>query len=604
VLPTDGPAAARARFRHVARLKDTSSMPAATAEVSTIMRGLRAADSGSSRFELVRVRDQLVAPVKPALLLLTVAVGVVLLIACVNVASLLLARTAARHREIAVRLALGATRVRLIRQLLTESLILALAGGAASVGLALGGVLLLRTFGAGLPRRDLYLGSGVSIPRLDEVGLDFRVLAFTMAVSLLAAVLFGLGPAIRQSQSDRTDGLREGRRSGIQPLLVVAEIAMALTLLIGGGLLIRSFVTLSQVNPGYDPANLTWFQVFPPRERSSGVPLTAFAEDLVGRLRSLPGVRSAGYAVQIPTGNLLRQTSVRTTPEPPSPSDAPQQGADARIVSTDFIRTMQIRIIAGRGFDERDGAGRPRVILINQTLARSGIVGERPIGTRIYALGEEPWEIVGIVEDVHQFGLDRAPASQVFIDFRQQPGLSTNGLYVAVRTDGTSDAVAAGIRPIVRQLDPAATVDAVATMEQLVSNSISRPRLYAVLLGIFAAVAVTLAVIGIYGVIAYSVAQRTREIGIRMALGAQRVEVMGLVLRQTIPLIAIGMALGLAGAAGVTRYLEGMLFGLTPLDPSTFIGVPLLFGVVATIAAYVPARRATKVDPMVALRCE
>ncbi len=265
---------------------------------------------------------------------------------------------------------------------------------------------------------------------------------------------------------------------------------------------------------------------------------------------------------------------------------------------------MQIRVVAGRGFEESDGASRPRVILINQTLARSGIVGERPIGMRIYALGEEPWEIVGIVEDVHQFGLDRAPASQVFIDFRQQPGLSTNGLYVAVRTDGETNKAIVSVPAIVRQLDPSATVDNVATMEQLVSKTISRPRLYAVLLGIFAAVAATLAVIGMYGVLAYSVAQRTREIGIRLALGAQRAQVMGFVLSQSVPLMALGMVLGLAGAAGLTRYLEGMLFGLTALDPSTFIAVSLLFAVVATIAAYMPARRATSVDPMVVLRCE
>jgi predicted permease len=612
VVPTDGPAA-RQRFRHVARLKDTSSIATATAEVSTIMRGLRTTDSTSSRFEIVRVQDQLVAPVKPALLVLTVAVSVVLLIACVNVANLLLARTAARQREIAVRLALGASRVRLLRQLLTESLMLALAGGTASMGMALGGVRILRTLGTALPRRDLYLGSGVSIPRLDEVGVDLRVLAFTMGVSIVAALLFGLAPAIRQSRSEHGNALREGigsarggfnlfGRGRMPSWLVVAEIAMAVTLLVGGGLLIRSFAKLSHVDPGYDPINLAWFQVFPPRERSTGVALTTFSQTVVERLQSVPSVRSASYAVQLPTGNLLRETSARTTPDPPRSSDPPR-GADVRIVSQDFIRTMGIRVIAGRGFEESDHADAPRVILINQALARSGVIGESPLGTRIYAIGREPWEIVGIVEDVHQFGLDRAPASQVFIDFRQQPGLSSNGLYVAVRTDRPI-ALMASLRAIVRQLDPSATVDSVGTMEQLLSNSISRPRLYAMLLGIFAGIALLLAAIGIYGVIAYGVARRSRELGIRIALGAQGVHVIGLVLRQGMALTILGLVFGMAGAAAVTRYLEGMLFGLTPLDSSTFVTVAVLFAMVATLAGFVPARRATKVDPMVVLRSE
>jgi predicted permease len=300
-------------------------------------------------------------------------------------------------------------------------------------------------------------------------------------------------------------------------------------------------------------------------------------------------------------------------PAPP-PFDGRQlpESPDTRVVSRDFLNVMGVRIIAGRGFADSDGAGRPQVMLINQTLARSGFLGENPIGRSIYALGRAPWEIVGIVEDVRQFDLDQDPDPQVFIDYRQEPPPPPQfagqgpppAPYFAVRTNGEPLALAASMRSLVRELEPQATVDNIATMEQLVSNSISRPRMYAVLLGIFAGVAVALTAIGIYGVMAYSVAQRIREIGIRMALGAQRADVMGLVLGQSAVLTALGIFLGLTGAAALSRYLDKMLFGLKPLDPATFIAVSLFFGVVATLASYVPARRATKVDPLVALRCE
>jgi putative ABC transport system permease protein len=431
----------------VARLKDGVSLQAATAEVGAILQQLRAKrpatdGPGGPRFsgyELVGLQDLLVAPVRPALLVLAGAVGLVLLIACVNVANLLLARTAGRRREMAVRLALGAGRGRLIRQALTESLLLALIGGGAGIGLAHGGVRLLQTLGTGLARRDV--GLGVGLPRLDEIGMDASVLAFTLGTSILTGVLFGLAPAIRQSPTAPMDMLREATGSGtsgfnllrhhrMQGLLVVAEIAMTMIVFVGGGLLIHSVVNLSQV-------------------------------------------------------------------------------PDLRVVSREFLKAMGVRLVAGRGFGENDAAGQAQVMLINQTLARSGFLGQHPIGRQIYAKGPAPWQIVGIVEDVRQFG-----------------------------------------------------------------------------------------------VMAYSVAQRIREIGIRMALGAQRADVITLVLGQSLVLTAVGVVLGIAGALGVTRYLDNMLFGLTPFDPSTFITVSLMFGSVATLAAFVPARRATTVDPLVALRCE
>jgi predicted permease len=589
----------------IARLAESSNADAAAAEVGAILTQVRSARSDAQpgtkpRIELIQLREELVAPIRPALLVLAAAVGLVLLIACTNVASLLLARTSAREQEIAVRVAIGAGRGRLVRQALTESLTLALAGGLAGSALAVGLVRLLRVLGDILPRRDLYTGSGLSIPRLEEVGVDATAFAFTVGVSILTGVLFGVAPAIRQSRADSARMLRPGPvTTRLHSVFVVGELAMAMMLLAGAGLLVHSFMRLSSVDPGYDAASVAWHQAFLPRERTA-VQVAAFAEELTTRLRSLPGVQAVGYAPQILTGNLLRQTSLRTTPAPPE--RPPAVAVDARVVSREFLRAIGVSVVQGRGFGEGDTAGQPRVMLINRTLARSGGITGNPIGQRFYAIGDQPWEIVGIVEDVRQFGLDREPGPQLFIDFRQLPGPGLNGLFFVVRTDGTTTASAAAVRRLAGQLDPLAAVSPVATMEQLLSNTMSRRWLYAVLLGIFALVAVTLAAIGLYGTMSYAVTQRTREIGVRMALGAQRHAVLGLVLRESLVIAAAGMAAGLAGAFALTRYLSGMLFGLTPLDPATFVAVVVLFSIVAALASYLPARRATRVDPLVALR--
>ena len=623
----------------IARLKDGVSIEAATAEVSRLVPQVRATREGTSAsaprgpagYELVRLQDLLVSPVRPALMVLTVAVGFVLLIACVNVANLLLARTASRRREIAVRIALGAGRGRLLAQTLTESLLLAVAGGIGGTALAYGGVRLLQMLGAALPRRDI--GPGVGLPRLDEIAIDARVLMFTLAVSIATGIAFGVMPALRRAGPNPMQALREGggtagagfnllRARRGQGLLVVAEIAMATMLFLGGGLLIRSLANLSNVDPGYDATHLLTAQVSMTGRQSSAAQLTTFADDVVDRLRQVPRVRGVAYARQLPMVRFGQIALLRTTPAMPQPMPTlPPPGArrpadmpDVRVVSRDFLRVMGIRIVAGRGFGDQDSAGRPQVLLINRTLARSGILGDNPIGKQIYALlvGQMPWEVVGVVDDVHQFDLDREPDPQIFIDYRQEPpppvprlaGSPPPAPYFAVRTDGSPMPVAADLRRIVQEIEPQAAVDNVATMEQIVANSLARPRLYAVLLGIFAGVAVALTAIGIYGVMAYSVAQRTREIGIRMALGAYRHDVMRLVLAQSVAVTAIGIIAGVAAAAALSRYLRGLLFGLTPLDPSTFVGVAVTFAAIAVAAAYVPARRATNVDPLVALRCE
>jgi putative ABC transport system permease protein len=575
----------------------------------------------STRFEVAGLVDLVVAPVKAQLVAITAAVGLVLLIACVNVANLLLARSSARQREMAVRLALGAGRGRLVRQVLTESLLLAGVGGVAGLMLALGGIALFRSLAANLPRRDLVPGLG--LPRVEEVAIDGSVLAFTVTASVLTGIIFGLLPAIRQSGPQPADTLRRGtasaasgfnlrRGSRVQGVLVMAETAMAMTLLVGGGLLIQSFVKLSQVNPGYDPKHVLTFQLSLPPGRPDAH-LRTLADGLVERLQSQPQVRAIGYAESLPMTRVSRRLErLRTTPGIQGPRRPPggpitPDNPDTRFVSRNFLAAMGTPLITGRAFDDNDRAGRPQVMLINRTLARSALMGDNPIGRQFYALGPNPWEIVGIVDDVPQESLADAPAPQIFIDYRQVPETERHagiGMYFSIRTDGEPASVAATLRSIVPQLDPQAMLENVAPMTQLVSHSMSRQRLFAVLLGIFAAVAVALAATGIYGVMTYAVTQRTREIGIRMALGAGRLRVMRLVLGQSAAVTLAGIVLGLAGAAALTRYLDSLLFGLTARDPATFAGVGLLFGMIATAAALLPARRATRVDPIVALRFE
>jgi predicted permease len=601
----------------IARLASGVSPENAAAEIGRIHAALRGAPANPSarpRFELIRLQDQLTAPVRPALIVLTIAVGIVLLIACANVANLLLARTVSRQREMAVRAAIGASRGRLVRQMLTESAVLAGFGGVAGVMLAYWGVRLFQGLGATLGRVDI--GDASAFPRLEEIGLDWTVLAYALALSIVTGAIFGIAPALRHSRQ-RGESLREGAvspPSNLKDALVVAEMALATLLLAGGGLLVNSFVKLATIDPGFDPAHVLTFQV-----AMSGIHRAdeqrPFAEALVERLRVMPGVQSVAYARQLPMVQLqdsltltIRRNGVDETPNPAA-------GVDVRFVSRDYLKTMGIPIVAGRGFTEQDDAGSPGVVVINEALARRDFAGANPIGDFVVvgpAGHRVPFEIVGVAGDVRQRGLDRAAGSQCFMDIRQvptdpayrMPPLFPVGAYYTVRTRAETAAVVDGVRAVARQLDPNATVDRIATMEQIVSDSVTRPRMYAVLVAIFSGVAVALAAIGLYGVVAYSVSQRTREIGVRMALGARRAEVVRLVLRQSTVLVAIGLVCGLAGAAALTRYLEGLLFGLTPLDLSTFVVVALAFSAVATLAGYVPARRAAAVDPMVALRCE
>jgi putative ABC transport system permease protein len=630
-IPLGGAASRSERFTRAtitARVKDDVSIEAATEETARILTELRPArttpapDSSAPRFALVPIQEQLVAPIRPALRVLTVAVALVLLIACANVANLLLARAATRQSEFAVRRAIGASASRLFRQALTESSALALAGGALGVAMAVGAIRLMQTIGVSLPRRDLT--AGVSVPRLQEVALDGWVLLFAVVLSLVTGVVFGLAPAARQALTSPMDTLRADaasapgfnlfRRYRMQAILIVAQVAAAMTLLVGGGLLAVSFAKLLTVSRGYEPSGVLTFQVASPKHAYR---LGNFAEELVDRIRALPGVQAVGYAGALPMIQTVGSVFLRTSPRDRSDA-SPVASLDARLaadrpnpryVSPEFLRVMGTRVIAGRGFDEKDTAGQPLVLLINETLARSGILGEQPIGRQVYVIGPKPWEVIGIVEDTRDLGLELEPNPQVFMTFHQLPGaLGPDGVqepYFAVRTAGKDpgpDLVAA-IRRILNASDPDAMLDNVASMEQLVSNSISRRRMYTVVLGGLAGSALALAAVGIYGVIAYSVGQRAREIGIRIALGADRVQILRLVLGQTLALVVLGGVLGTGGAAVVTRYLEGMLFGVRPLDPTTFIGIWIVFGCLAAAAAVVPALNALRIDPIQSIRC-
>ena len=571
-------------------------------------------------FELVSVEDRLTQRVGPALIVLAAAAGLVLLIACANVANLLIAHAAAREREVSTRLFLGAGRGRLLRQSLTESLTLAALGGGGGIGLAHVGVRLLPALAASSPRRDL--DAAVILPRLDEVGIDVSVLSFALAVSVLTGLLSGAVPALRGTRPGSAKLLRQGGGSTVsgfdvrrghraQGLLVAFEIGLALVLSIGSGLLMRSFVELVSVDPGYDAEGIVTFQL----ELPAGRNLADVSETLAGRVQSLPGVLGAAYTRHLPLARARSLVPLRTTPglptEPAPPPAAPgavnpPEWPDTRHVSRDYLEVMGIDVVAGRGFDAGDTAGR-QSLLINETLERSGLLGPDPVGRQVYALGILPWEVAGVIEDVHQSGLDHEPGPQVFMDLRQLPDAAvlTGAMYFVVRVgEADPSSLIPAIRRIVQQLDAGAAVDHVATMDRLLAESTARPRLYAVLLAVFSALAIGLAAVGIYGVVAYAAARRTREIGIRSALGARRAEVIRLVLGQSAAFILLGVVLGLVGSAAVMPYLRGLLFGLAPLDARTFVSVSIALTGIAALASFLPARRAARADPLTAIRYE
>jgi putative ABC transport system permease protein len=559
------------------------------------------------------LRDRIVARVRPSLFVLLGAVGFVLLIACANVANLQLARAAAREKEIAIRAALGAGRGAILRQLLTESMILALAGGIAGLLLAELGLRLI----IGLAPND--------IPRLAEAAVDGRVLSFTLLASILSGVLFGLAPSVRASSSNLQSALREGGRSSAgttgrrsRNVLVVGEVALSLILLIGAGLLINSFVRLLKVNVGFEPRNLLTMQLFlSPSKYPEGQPQTALAiQAILERVNGLPGVSSAGIVNTLPiTGGPSTDFTIEGRP------DVTHGGheADIRIVDPDYFRTMSVPLLRGRSFAAADRAEAPRVMVINQTMARRYWSEDDPIGKRVTMWdwgAPMTGEVVGVVGDVKANGLEAETGPMIYWPYSQFPS-SFNRLVVRPGSAGFQPAVTPNstsatettslvfaIKSEIWSVDKDQPIASVMTMEQVLGDSYAPRRFYLVLMGVFAFLALSLAIVGIYGVMSYLVTQRTHEIGVRMALGAERRDVVRLFLLQGALLTLTGIAIGLAGSLAVLRMMSSLLFAVTASDPATFAVVSSLLGGVALLACFIPALKATRVDPVVALRYE
>jgi predicted permease len=553
--------------------------------------------------KLVPLQEQIVGDFKLALLALLGAVLFVLLIASANVANMLLARAADRQKEISIRAALGAGHFRLIRQLLAESLLLAGLGGGAGLLLAVWGVYLLVAFGP------------AELPRAGEVAVDMRALGFTLAVSLLTGIIFGLAPALQASRPDLNETLKDGRRGAtgsaghrrMRSLLVVSEIALSLVLLVGAGLLMKSFLKLQAVAPGFNPNNLLTMRVSmegPDYEKAES--RIAFYDQLLDKIKALPGVQSAGARYHIPLAPDDGYANLAFAIEGRLHEPANRPTAFYNTVSPDLFRTMEIPVSKGRPFNEHDDQKAQRVIIINETLARRHFPGEDPLGKRMTLNDENPKEedwatIVGVVKDTKPLTMDGKPAPEMYMPYAQRPG---RFMALMIRTTNKPESVAAAVRRSVQALDRNQLAYGLRTFDGVMSEAVAAPRFRASLLGVFAAVALILAMVGVYGVMSYAVAQRTREIGIRMALGAEPRDALKMVMKQGAKLAVAGVAIGSGGAAALTWLIEGLLFDVRAADPATFVAAPLLLAGVALLACYLPARRATKVEPMIALRCE
>ncbi|MFY9570649.1 MAG: ABC transporter permease, partial [Blastocatellia bacterium] len=504
------------------------------------------------------------------------------------------------QKEIAIRTALGASRFRVIRQLLTESVLLSLVGGTLGLLLALWGIDLLLTISPG------------NLPRIDAIGIDRRVFAFTLAISLLTGIGFGLAPAIQVSKPDLSDALKEGGRASsvgfrhnrFRSTLVVSEVALSLVLLIGAGLMIRSFITLLNVDPGLNARNVLTLDVGLPRNKYTGPQQAAFFEQIVSRMQSLPGVQSAGAVYPLPLSGAEEGMGFGIEGRPPAPAGDPNI-TGPRWVSSDYFKVMGMSLLKGRELTERAGANTPRVVVINETMARAYWPDQDPLGKRVafdLTNNTPNWrEIVGIVKDVKHSSLDESSKAELYIPFSQSPSFF---MTVVIRTSGDPLNLVAAARNEVLAVKDDQPISNVHTMEELLSNSIAQRRFNMLLLSIFAGVALVLSAVGIYGVMSYTVAQRTHELGVRMALGAQTSHVVGLVVKQGMTLALVGVGIGLAASFAVTRILASLLFGVSTTDTLTFSLIALLLSGVALVACYLPARRATRVDPMTALRYE
>ncbi|MGH9767390.1 MAG: ABC transporter permease [Blastocatellia bacterium] len=605
LAPSDGMRQARFGFflPVVGRLKPGVTRAAAQADLDVIANQIEQQfpDMAGYGVNVVPVLEQTVGAIRRSLLILFVAVLFVLLIACANVANLLLARAAGRQREVAVRAALGAGRWRIVRQLLTESMLLAVLGGALGVLLAWWGLRLLV---------DL---SPANIPRLENIRLDGRVLWFTLGLSLLTGLIFGLAPALQTTHLKLSESLKEGGRTGagshraqrIRGALIVAEVALTLALLAGAGLLVRSFWRLQQVDPGFKADNLLTLRLTLPRSRyTDGAQAVSFFEQLQERLAALPGVVAVSATTDIMLRRLATSSSFTIENRPQDPSELALELPFDRVLP-DYFQTMGIQLLRGRAFTAQDGRDSPRVAIVNETFVKRYYPNDDPIGKR-FTFGDAgpnaQWiTIVGVVRDTKRQGIDQPIRIESWMPLAQRPAGSMD---VALRTTGDPLALSSSVREAIWSLDRDLPIPRIQTMEQNLSVRVAQRRLNMLLLGLFALVALIMAAVGIFGVMSYAVTQRTNEIGIRMALGAQTGDVIGLVLKQGMMLVLAGVAIGLIATFALTRLMASLLFGVSATDPITFAAIAALLIVVALLACWIPAWRAAKVDPMVALRCE
>ena len=584
------------------RRKPGVTLAQAQADVDRIVSGMKQQypenypPSSGFMISVVPLLQQVVGEVRRPLLILLGAVGFVLLIACANVANLQLARAAVRQREIAIRAAVGAGRRRIIRQLLTESILLSLIGGVLGLLLTFVGLRLLVSLGPD------------TLPRLNEIAIDARVLGFTFVVSLITGVVFGLAPAVRSSRIDLNGVLKDsGRSTGAghnraRNAFVVVQVALSLVLLIGAGLLVRSYNHIQNANPGFNPQNALSFRMSLPNSKYKGPAVTSFYKQLTDRIKALPGVESVGNSYSLPMSSVAFAWGPITIE-----GYVPKHSADfimsnERFVSPGYFPAMGVPLVKGRLFDERDVKDAQQTVIVNENLAERFWPNQDPIGKRLERGDKEPWRaVVGVVRDTKEFSFDNEPPISIYHPHEQFP---IGTMFIVVRSSTTTAVLTPAITKELRALDPELPAFEFKTMEQRLSDTLSRRRFSTFLLGVFSLVALVLAAIGIYGVVAYSVTQRTQEIGIRMALGAEPGKIMSMIVRHSLVLVVVGVVLGLVGAFALTRVMSSLLFRVSATDTLTFVAPPLILAAVALLASYFPARRAARVDPTVALRSE
>lgn len=591
----------------IARLKPGITPEQAQADLSAIAARLAEQYPNSNTglgVRLVQAQEELVGDIKPALWILFGAVGFVLLIACSNVANLLLARATSRHKEMAVRTALGASRWRVVRQLLTESSLLALTGGAAGLLVALWGIEALVRL---IPDE---------FSSVRDIQIDTRVMIFTLAISVITGIVFGLAPALRASRTDLNETLKEGGRSNsasasrraLRNLLVISEVALALMLLVGAGLFMKSFFRLTNVDPGFEPKNVLTMRINigGPKYRDTQQRVLLI-EQAIEKLKAIPGIESAAFITPLPfSGDSVASSfQIKGRPAPP-----PGQEFDAANLGTtpDYFRTMKIPLISGRHFTSQDVIGKRGVVIVNEAFVSRYFPDEDPLGKQIHSIGigfddNDPveWDIVGVVGNIKHRSLETPARPEIYAPHRQHPW---GWGYFVIRTTVDPANLTSAVRDEVQSIDRDQPVYLIRTLSSLISNSLAKPRFYALLLSIFAAVGLLLTMVGVYGVISYSVSERTREIGVRVALGATWGQISKMILSQGMSVTFIGIVIGLVGAYAISRVVESLLFEVSATDTLIFVVVPILLAAVSAVACLVPARRAAKVDPMVALREE